>query len=196
MISSKKMKYDNRVDRGGGPRTNWSLCWNSLFFLNVHLPRSKVIEVSVGRDYSLIVGLLIFSGTKFSQSCFPYSWKCTLSRFLDFAHTRVVWSVCMAFRRLFCLMSDLQKRSLYVTFVWWWLYLRLCERVCLNKYMLFQSLKHTVFSIKRDQEIWLQIWTDLRLNRDTMSSPPPRTCPPIHVGITYPVHSTLRGNGC
>ena len=80
MISSKKMKYDNWVDRGGDPRTNWSLCWNSLFFLNVHLPRSKVIEVSVGRDYSLIVGLLIFSGTKFSQSCFPYSWKYILSQ--------------------------------------------------------------------------------------------------------------------
>ena len=48
-----------------------------MCFLNVHL--SKLIEVSVGRDYSLIVGLLIFSGPKYIQSCFPYSRKCTLS---------------------------------------------------------------------------------------------------------------------
>ena len=31
----------------------------------------KVKKVFVGRDYSLIVRLLIFSGTKYSQPCFP-----------------------------------------------------------------------------------------------------------------------------
>jgi len=45
---------------------------------NVHL--SKVTEVFVGRDYALMVRLLIFSGTRYSQPCFPYSRKCTLSR--------------------------------------------------------------------------------------------------------------------
>jgi len=45
---------------------------------NVHL--SKVTKVFVGRDYSQMVRLLIFSGTKYSQPCFPYSRKCILSR--------------------------------------------------------------------------------------------------------------------
>jgi len=36
----------------------------------------------------------------------------------------------VTFQRYFYLISDPQKRGVYVTFVWWWIYLRPCERVC------------------------------------------------------------------
>jgi len=42
----------------------------------------------------------------------------------------VVQGVCATFWCFFYLISDPQNRGVYVTFVWWWIFLRPCERVC------------------------------------------------------------------
>jgi len=39
-------------------------------------------------------------------------------------------SYCVTFRRFLNLISDPPKWGVYVPFVWWWIYLRPCERVC------------------------------------------------------------------
>jgi len=69
------------------------------------------------------------------------------------------------FSAFFYLISDPQKRGVYVTFVWWWILVTVWESVCLNKYTCFETWKERVFLIKRYRELWhLSTWRYVQMS--------------------------------
>jgi len=99
------------------------------YVLEIILYRKQYVT-SCGRVQCRFLRKWLWTGFECGKPCRATGGTPQAMFCLERSDNRVVEGVCVTYRRYFYLISDSQKRGVYLIFVWWWIYLRPCEKVC------------------------------------------------------------------